>query len=227
MRAFSPATAAYFAQRTAFVGHILLWVSARNRDTDAVERIGFWTGIDHREFTLEGQVRLYFAAGSFLKMDPIRRRTGLKVQTQRVTLSQIAPPVQMLIRGYEPRHAPAEVHRALFDPLSENLIDEPHLLLRGFVDKATISTPAKNETGNATLEIATEARSLTRALQRFRSDASLRQRAPTDAFRQYASQSETADTPWGREASARQSDSNNRRNRQAQNYTAMMREGGR
>ena len=227
MRAYGTATAAYFAQRSSFVGHLLLWISARNRETSAIERIGFWTGIDHRDFQIEGQTRLYYAAGSFLKMEPIRRRTGLKVQTQRVSLSQIAPEAQMLFRGYDPRHAPVEVHRALFDPLTENLVDEPHVILRGFIDKATVTTPAKNESGNATLEIATEARSLTKPLQRFRADATLRERAPEDGFRKYASLTETADVPWGRESSAQRSDDNkSRREKRALRYVDSVRQGG-
>lgn len=144
-------------------------------------------------------------------MDPIRRRTGLKVQTQRITLSQISPASQTLIRGYEPRGGRAEVHRALFEPLTGALIDEPHVLQRGYIDKANITTPAKNEAGAAVLEIATEARSLTRPLQRFRSDASLRERAPLDAFRKYASLAETVDVPWGREANSADADHNRTR----------------
>lgn len=211
MRSFTAATATYFAQRSPFLGHVLLWVSALNRETEAVERIGFWTGVDHREFTIDGQARLYYAAGAFLKMEPIRRRTGLQVQTQRISLSQIAPEVQMLIRGYEPRHAPVEVHRALFEPLSENLVDEPHVLLRGYIDKVTLTTPAKNEGGSVSIDIATEARSLTKPLQRFRSDATLKERRPGDGFRQYASMAESVDTPWGQEASARNADENRTR----------------
>lgn len=198
MREFSPATAAYLAARRAFRGHVLVWISARNRTTGGVEQIGFWTGADHQEFLIDGQARLYYAAGSMLKMDPIRLQNGIKVRSHRVTFSQIAPELEMLIRGYDPRHAPVEIHRALFDPLSDNLIDEPHLLIRGFVDKASLTTPPKGGAGSVTVEIASEARALTRALSRYRSDSTLKARAATDRFRQYASQTEAAETPWGR-----------------------------
>lgn len=199
MRAYSSATAAYFASRESFVGHILLWVSARNRSSGANERIGFWTGVDHQDFTIEGQTRTYYAAGAMLKADPIRRQTGIKVRTQRVTLSQVSAEVQQLIRGYDPRHAPVELHRALFHPLTEALIDEPHVLLRGYIDKVSVSTPEKGGAGNVSIEIATEARSLTKPLSRFRSDASLRARASGDGFRKYASLTETAEVLWGRD----------------------------
>lgn len=198
MRTYNPATAACFASRAAFIGHVLVWISARDRASGAVETIGFWTGADHQQFTIDGQVRLYYAAGAMLKMDPIRRQTGLKVRTQRITFSQIAPEMEMLIRGYDPRHAPVEVHRALFHPETEALIDEPHVLIRGFIDRAPLTTPAKGEAGQVTLEIASEARALTKPLSRSRSDATLRGRNGDDAFRQYASLTETAETPWGR-----------------------------
>ena len=197
MRSFSPTTAAYLAARSDFQGHILLWVSARNRASGAVEEIGFWTGVDHEEFLIEGQSRLYYAAGSMLSMDALRRQVGLKAVTQRVTLSQISPEVQQLIRGYDPRHCPVEVHRALFDPQSDRPVDAPHVILRGFIDKVTLTTPAKGERGSVTIEIASHARALTKPVSRYRSDATLRARAPTDAFRQYASITDAVEVKWG------------------------------
>lgn len=208
MRVFSPATAAYLASRKPFMGHVLVWVTARHRTSGAVESIGFWTGADHQEFTIRGQTRLYYGAGSLLGIDPIRRQTGLKVRTQRITLSQIAPETEMLIRGYDPRHAPVELHRALFDPLTEELIDEPHELMSGFVDKAKVTTPAKGGAGNVAIEIASEARALTKPLSRYRSDATLRARSADDAFRQYATLAASVDVPWGREDRSRRVDDN-------------------
>ncbi len=203
MRSYSPATAAYFASRASFIGHLLMWFSPLNRTTGAREAIGFWTGDDHQDFTIGGATRRYFAAGSLIKMDPIRWQTGIKSRTQRVTFSQLAPEVLQVIHGYDARHAPIEIHRALFHPESDNLIDAPHLILRGFVDKAPVNTPAKGEAGSVPMEIATHGRALVRPVSRSRSDASLRQRAPADAFRQYASIADAVETPWGRQAAAK------------------------
>ena len=197
MRNYAPATAAYFASRSAFIGHVLVWLQARNRETGAIETIGFWTGADHAEFAIRGQVRTYYGAGAMLGMDPIRRQTGLKVRSQRITCSSVAPELMMAVRGYDPRHCPVEVHRALFDPASEALIDEPHMILRGYLDKLKLPTPAKGEKGSLSFEVATAGRALTKPVSRYRSDASLRSRAPQDGFRKYASQAETGETPWG------------------------------
>lgn len=196
MRTFSPATSAYFASRAAFVGHVLIWFRAKNRATLATETIGFWTGADHQVFTIGGEDRTYYAAGTMLKVDQIRRVAGLKVRSQRVTFSQVSPEAQLAVRGYDIRHAPVEMHRALFDPLSHTLIDEPHVLLRGYVDKAPITTPAKGGAGQLVVEIASAGRALTKPLSRFRSNASMEATRPGDGFRKYASVAEVKETPW-------------------------------
>lgn len=196
MRTFSPTTAAYFASRAAFVGHVLIWFRAKNRATLATETIGFWTGADHQVFTIDGETRTYYGAGNLLKIDPIRRVAGLKVRTQRVTFSQVSPEAQMAVRGYDIRHAPVEMHRALFDPLSHTLIDTPHVLLRGYVDKAPITTPAKGGAGQIAIEIASAGRALTKPLSRFRSHASMEATRPGDGFRKYASVADVAEVKW-------------------------------
>lgn len=198
MRTFPAATAAYFASRSAFIGHVLIWLQAKNRASGAIETIGFWTGVDHAEFNIRGETRTYYGAGGLLTMDPIRRQTGLKVRSQRISFSQIAPEVMIAVRGYDPRHAPVEVHRALYHPEREALIDEPHLILRGYLDKLRLTTPEKGGSGTVAFEVATAGRALTKPVSRFRSDATLRARAPTDAFRKYATLSDAVEVKWGR-----------------------------
>lgn len=198
MRGFSPATASYFASREAFIGHILIWFRARNRSSNAVETIGFWTGADHQEFAIDGETRTYYGAGAMISMDPIQRETGLNVRTQRVTFSQVSGELMQLVRGYDPRHAPVEVRRALYAPDTDALIDAPHLILRGYLDKLKLQTPAKNEQGNVSFEIATAGRALTKPLSRHRSNATLMARAPGDRFRQYATLADAAEVKWGR-----------------------------
>lgn len=198
MRSYPSATAAYFASRAAFIGHVLVWLEAKDRATGAPETIGFWTGADHAEFIVGGVPRTYYAAGGLLKMDPIRRQTGLKVRSQRISFSQVSPEVMIAVRGYDPRHAPVEVHRAIFDPETDAQIDTPHLILRGYLDKLRLSTPEKGGSGQVSFEVATAGRALTKPVSRFRSDASLRARAPTDAFRKYATLTDAVEVKWGR-----------------------------
>lgn len=197
MRAFSTATAAYFARRGPILAHALIWISARNRTTGAVEKIGFWTGADHQTFLIGGESRTYYGAGAALRIDPIRLAVGVQVRTLRAELSQVADTVLQALRGYDPRHAPVEIHRALFEPETEALVDEPHILFRGTIDKAPINTPKKGDRGTVPLEIASMARALTKGLSRFRSDACLKDRASTDTFRKYATRTDTVEVPWG------------------------------
>ncbi|WP_323041583.1 hypothetical protein [Gemmobacter sp.] len=198
MRSYSPATSAYMSARGPIHAHALVWIVARNRTTGAAESIGFWTGDDHASFVIAGSARTYYGAGTTLGVDPIRRGTGLQVRTQRATLSGLSPETQLALRGYDARHARVEIHRAIFDPLTLELVDEPHRLFRGYIDRLKIVTPAKGERGSAEVELASAARALTTPLSRKRSDASLLARAPTDKFRQYASQADAVETSWGR-----------------------------
>jgi hypothetical protein len=198
MRSLSPATQAWLQARQPMHAHALVWILARNRGTGQTESIGFWTGDDHAAFVIDGEARTYFGAGAVLNIDPIRRKAGLQVTTQRASLSGITPETQMALRGYDVRHARVEIHRALFDPDTRQLLDAPHRLFRGWIDRLKIKTPAKGEAGVAEVELASAARALTTPSSRKRSDASLRARASGDGFRKYASQADAVETPWGR-----------------------------
>ncbi|MDR5655367.1 hypothetical protein [Ruixingdingia sedimenti] len=197
MRSYDSATAAYMAARSPIHAHALVWVAARNRETGLSETIGFWTGDDHRDFVVAGSTRTYYGAGAALGVDPIRRGTGLQVRTQRLSLSGIAPEVQLAVRGYDVRHAVIEIHRAVFDPLTLALVAPPHRLFKGYIDKLRFQTGAKGEASSVDLDVASGARALATPLSRKRSDASLRARMPADAFRQYASQADAVETRWG------------------------------
>lgn len=198
MRSYSPSTAAIMVARSPLHAQALVWIEARNRTTGAIETVGLWTGDDHRDFVIGTETRTYFGAGALLNVDPIRRQSGLQARTQKATLSGIPPEVQLALRGYNVRHAPIEVHRAMFDPLTLVLADAPHRVFRGYVDRLRFVTPKKGEAATAELELASAARALATPLSRKRSDASLRAHAPDDAFRQYASQADAVETRWGR-----------------------------
>lgn len=194
---FSPATAAYFTSQTRMHARVLFWVRALNRSTGAIETVGLWNGDDHREFTIAGETRTYYGSGGLLSVDPITSQTGLRVRSHRLTLSPLATEVQTLIRGYDARFAPVELHRALFDPDTHNLIDEPHRRFRGYIDKVQFKTGPKGGTVTVELTLASSARALTVPLSRHRSNETLRARAPGDGFRKYSDVAGVITTPWG------------------------------
>ncbi len=68
-----------------------------------------------------------------------------------------------LLRGYDARLAPAEVHRALLSLETGQLIAEPIRVFRGWVDEVKILTGEVGGTGEATVTLTSAARGLTRA----------------------------------------------------------------
>ena len=197
MRAYDGSTSAFLTAQSGMMARSLVWVSARNRSTGATETMGIWDGDDHQDFTIGGVVRTYFGAGSVLALDPITMATGLDVRMQRLTLAPVAPKVEMLIRGYDVRLAPVEVHRALFDPVTRALIAEPLRTFLGWIDSVSIPTPVVGGQASIEVTLASLGRSLTQSLALKQSDETLRLRAPTDGFRKYAALSGTVDTVWG------------------------------
>jgi len=196
MRPLTPTTAAALASG-AVVARLLVWVEAMNRTTGAPETLGLWTGEDHRTFEIDGTARTYFGAGGLLQVEPVTMQAGLTVRMHRLTLSPLAPEGAELLRGYDPRLAPVEIHRALFDPETMDLLDAPHLVLRGQVDEAPITTPEIGGEASAQLVVAGAARALTRACTLKKSPEALRARAPGDAFRDYAAVAGEVKVWWG------------------------------
>lgn len=196
MRIYSAGTTEYLTSQAHLVAHGLLWVSARNRQSGQEETLGLWTGDDHQDFVIGGQTRTYFGAGNVLDLGGITSQAGLEVRMQRFRLNALTDEVAMLLRGYDPRLAPVEVHRALFSPDTLQLVAEPHRLFTGYVDEAPIQTAAKGGTSSAELVAGSSARSLTIPLSFRKSDQTQRSRSG-DRFRRYIDVSSQVDVWWG------------------------------
>ena len=176
------------------VSRVLCWFSARNRDTGATETLGLWTGDDHAEIVVEGQTRTYFGAGNLIDVPPVSYKTGLDVQVYRLGLTTITNEARQLIRGYDPRFAAVQIHRALFDPITRAQIEAPHRVLFGFVDEVDLTQPAAGEQASGYLSIVTTARQLTSGLPNKNSHANQR-RISDDRFLRWADSS--AEVWWG------------------------------
>lgn len=195
MRSFSLPVADYLAAGQIHA-RLLFWAEARNRGRGAIETIGLWNGDQDRGFSIAGSSRTYLGAGGLIQVEPIVYATGLGVQTRQVVFSPLAAEVSELIRTHEPRLAPVELHRALFDPLTGELIEEPHRIFRGEIDEVTITTPETGGSATCTLSLVTTARTLTRTLAAKRSDAVQKQRSG-DRFRRYIDVSGPVRVAWG------------------------------
>lgn len=196
MRSFDSATAAQFAARAGLVARLLVWIVARDRATGEPVSLGFWSGNDAVQFAINGAARDYYGAGALMQVDDFTFSAGLDVRMQRLVLSPLAPEVAQVIRGYEPRLARIEVHRALFDPATMSLVAEPHRLFRGWIDEVDIATPAIGGQAAVTITMASTARAMTRTLSLKKSDESQKLRGG-DRFRRYADISGSVDVWWG------------------------------
>lgn len=196
MRDFDPTTTAYFAGRAGTVMRLLVWAEALNRGSGAVETVGLWNGLEDRVFTINAVARTYYGAGSVVTMEPLILQTGLDVRMQRLTLSPLSAAVTALIRTYDARFAPVEIHRALFSVDDGALVAEPHRLFDGFIDEVTVITPEEGGEARVEVTLASSARRFTQTLPLKKSDATQRLRSD-DRMRRYVDVSGAVDVWWG------------------------------
>lgn len=196
MRDYGSATLTNLQARGGIVSRVLIWFSARNRSTNAVETMGLWTGADHETITINAASRLYYGAGNVVELPQLTFQAGLAVRIHRLGLSPLTPEVMQLIRGYDVRFAPVEIHRALYSTDTRLLIEEPHRLLTGFIDEVDLGTPAVGGTSSCVLGIATSARVLTQNLALKKSDETQRLRSG-DRIRRWGDVSGSVEVWWG------------------------------
>ena len=197
MRLLDVATAAYLSDPVGVISRPMVHVTARGHDTDATEALGLWQGDDTLTVALEGVQRSYHGAGSLVAMEPMRAGIGLDVRMVQITLNNLTPEVEQLLRAYDPRLAPAEIHRALLSPQTRQLVAEPTRLFRGWVEAVMIRTPEAGGTGEAQMTLASAARGLTRGLTLTRSQVEMQRRQSADAFRTYGDVAGQVGVWWG------------------------------
>lgn len=193
----SPAVTAHYANRLGRHARLLVWIKARNKTTNAVEPVGIWTGIDDRSFTIGAETRTYIGAGSIASIAPMTFEAGLKVRTQRINLSSIAPVVEDLARDYDTRLAQCEIHVAHYNPASEALLAEPERVFKGEIDRISMPTAKLGEQADWVVELLGPARQLRRTLALKKSLEGHQSRAPDDTFLQYTDLTGSVDCYWG------------------------------
>ena len=196
MRTLSGPLLTYLQSREGYEAKSLLWVSARNRTTGAVETYGLWTGDYDAIFTIGGVSRTYVAGGGLKPVEAIVMRAGLEVRQLRIALNPLHPTVALMLRGSDAGLAAAQLHRAFFDPMSGNLIEEPQRVWKGWVDGAPIHTPEVGGEATAELTLVSAARALTRNSSLVKSDAVQRQRGG-DRMRRFQDVSGAVSVWWG------------------------------
>ena len=196
MRSYTAPEITYLQSRNGFVTRALFWVQPRDRATGNRVGLGFWTGEEDCSFTIGGVARTYVGGGALKALDAVVMQTGVVIRMQRVSLSPLFDSVALLLRGYDAWRAPAEIHRAFYNPLTGALIDTPKRLWKGVIDSAPIQTPAIGGESVAEVTLSSAAEALTHGLTLTRSDAVQSQRGG-DRFYRYKDVSGSVPVTWG------------------------------
>lgn len=196
MRSYTAPELAYLQSREGYRVQLLVWVEPRDTSTGNRVAVGFWTGEESASFTINGTVRTYVGGGALQSIDPIVMQIGLVVRMQRFTLSPLFDEVAQLLRGYDAWRAPVQIHRAMFNPLTNALIAEPRRIWKGMIDSAPIQTPAIGGESSVEVALTSAAETLTHGLTLTRSDAIQSQRGG-DRFYRYKDVSGLVTVSWG------------------------------
>lgn len=179
-----------FATSKGLVLRDFLWVVATKRDTGEKVGLGAWNGrvpvtaAVARPSDGVSIDRDYQAMGTLLQIPPIPAGIGLEVRTIRIKLSHLSDPAIKLIREYDAKMATVEIHRGIFDPDTNSLVDPAICRFSGFINRAPIRQPKAGGEGSIELECVSNARMLTRTSARLFSDETLKERSG-DRFGRY------------------------------------------
>lgn len=194
-RAYDAATLAYLQSRGPIVAKVLFHVT-----TGGGEHLCLSNDIEDRAFSVDGATLDFTGAGTLLSSDPISMQSGLAVRMHNVYFSSVSTEVEDMVKGYDTRFARATLHRVLLDPSTREAVAAPHRVFKGFINAITFNRAAPGEAGLCTVELASEARVLTRTLTAKQSDAAQKLRAG-DRVRRYVDISGSIPVFWGQKRS--------------------------
>jgi hypothetical protein len=137
--------------------------------------------------------------GTLLGVPPVVDAIGLEARSISIGLDHIsdAPGSPMdMVYGHNVRVGRVELHRALFDPATWNLVSTPHLIFAGRVDGAAVDDAAAGGEGGLSLEAIGSAIDLTKTNPAMESDEQQRLRSG-DRFRRHGDTAAQVETWWG------------------------------
>lgn len=134
------------------------WVVAKNRISGADEAMGLWTGdedISHNVQTPTGGLTTRdYLGGANLSIDGLKLVADLTDEPVTVSMSQIAPATQQLVRGTDVRLAYCEIHST--SRAGGVFSSVPQLQHIGIVDDVDIDTPQVGGEGRIGLIVRSE-----------------------------------------------------------------------
>ena len=172
----------------------LIWILARDRDTAELRPRGFWDGDEDASFQIEGEQRLFAGAGTVLNVPHLKSRSGVVVQTQKITLSAVAPEVRDMVHGLDMRLAKVRLYWAEFDPVA-GALKNVHRVFKGSIDGGPERLGAAGQDSTVDLTMVSSARLLTKKAHILKSNASQSKRSG-DAFFRHADLAGKTKVQW-------------------------------
>ncbi|WP_265518973.1 hypothetical protein [Nitratireductor luteus] len=181
------------------------WVTVRDRVDGSEEEVGLWSGDDTITVdVISGQTGLpvtrTYVGGVDLQVGNIPRVSDMTIQTIDVSVSAIDSTVQLMVRGYDARLAPVEIHTGVLDPDTRLPVSPAEVEFLGQIDEAPIETAAVG--GESRIPFAVRSDGilmLTRTNPKKRSYEAQKRRQG-DEWGLYANSVGTWRVPWGEEA---------------------------
>ncbi|WP_430259778.1 hypothetical protein [Neorhizobium sp. IRS_2294] len=167
-----------------------------------LETVSFWTGDENVDITVTSGVdsqpstRLFYG-GVNLEIGSIPRVSNLTIQTVPVSISQLADPVQQLVRGYDVRLGKVEIWDMLLDPATRLPVGTPQLVFFGEVDGSPIDTPSVGGEGLVTIRCVSDAISMLTRKNYTKSSYEAQKLRGGDEWGKYANTVKTWRIPWG------------------------------
>lgn len=124
---------------------------------------------------------------------------------QSIGLNILTPEVELLLKGYDARQAPCEVHVARFDPETGALLDISRVF-KGWVDSMPVKEGGKGQPSSMDANLASNARQLTRKVPSRVSDAAHQRAQPGDRIFRYNAVSGAVEVFWGQKRMGRAGD---------------------
>lgn len=175
------------------------WVRAKNRATGADETMGLWSGDEDIAQNVQspegGVVSRTYLGGCNLSVADLVYVADLTDNPVTVSLSQIAPATQQLVRGYDVQMAYCEIHATSW--VGGVFASVPQLQWVGVIDAGPIATPAAGSEGSIALTVRSELMAQLTAVNPAKSSDSHQKRRQTgDRFSEYASTVQARKVQW-------------------------------
>lgn len=171
----------------------LLYIKAKNRTTGSYEELGIHSGLDRLTVSVDGVGRQYEGVGGIINVPAFKYSTGLTIETYEFELDINSPEITNVIRAYDHRLAPTDVHLAIFN--SDGTVAGIAPVVRGWLDTSAIDENVT--TSSVKIGVVSNIRAGTKSLPLMKSHETQLLRDPTDFGFQYAALAPKQKVPWG------------------------------